>query len=283
MRPDQRAAELYGTVALVTGGGRGIGRLLGRALASAGAAVGLIARSADELAESVRLITEAGGRSASAPADTSDPAAVEHAVGVLQDRLGPVSLLVNNAGIAGPAGCAWDIPAGSWWRTIEVNLGSTFLCTRFVLPGMAARGEGRIVNVTSKAGVLRWPQMSAYAVSKAAVIKLTENLAAETSGSGVGVFSVDPGLLPIGLSAAAVACTATPGTPEARRDAWIRQQLAAGHGAEPASAARLIVRIAAGDADELSGCHLSVDDDLDIMRARARHARGGDLYRLRRS
>jgi NAD(P)-dependent dehydrogenase (short-subunit alcohol dehydrogenase family) len=281
MTPEQPAAGLAGAVALITGGGRGIGRLLGRALAGAGAAVGLIARSGDELAGSVRLITDDGGRAAAVAADASDPAAIEHAVGELQDRLGPACLLVNNAGIAGPAGCAWDVPADAWWRTIEVNLGGTFLCTRFVLPGMAARGEGRIVNVTSKAGVLRWPEQSAYAVSKAAVIKLTENLAAETRGSGVGIFSVDPGLLPIGLGAAAVACTAAPGSAEARRDAWVRRQLAAGHGADPAEVARLIIRIAAGDADGLSGCHLSVHDDLDAMRAQARHDPGRDLYRLR--
>jgi NAD(P)-dependent dehydrogenase (short-subunit alcohol dehydrogenase family) len=281
MTPGQRAAGLAGSVALITGGGRGVGQMLGRALAGAGAAVGLIARSGGELAESVRLITEAGGRAAAVAADASSPAAIEHAVGELQDRLGPACLLVNNAGVAGPAGYAWDVPDGAWWRTIEVNLGGTFLCTRFVLPGMAARGEGRIVNVTSKAGVLRWPELSAYAVSKAAVIKLTENLAAETRRIGVGVFSVDPGLLPIGLSAPAVACTAVPGSAEARRDAWIRGQLAAGHGAEPAAVTRLIIRIAAGDADELSGCHLSVHDDLDAMSERARQAGAGDLYRLR--
>jgi NAD(P)-dependent dehydrogenase (short-subunit alcohol dehydrogenase family) len=278
MRPE-RGAGLSGTVALITGGGRGIGRLLGRALADAGAAVGLIARSAGELAESVRLITGAGGRACAATADVSDPAAVQQAISELQDRLGLVSLLVNNAGIAGPAGDAWAIPADAWWRTIEVNLGGTFLCTRLLLPGMIARGAGRIVNITSRAGVLPWPQMSAYAVSKAAIIKLTENLATENRHSGVRIFSVDPGLLPIGLSAAAVACTATSGSPEARRDAWIRRQLAAGRGADPASAARLVTRIAAGDADELSGCHLSVHDDLDTMLVQARPAIAGGAAR----
>jgi NAD(P)-dependent dehydrogenase (short-subunit alcohol dehydrogenase family) len=279
MSPRQHDARLAGAVALITGGGRGIGRLLGQALAGAGASVGLIARSPGELAESVRLITEAGGHAA---ADASSPAAIKRAVSDLHDRLGPVSLLVNNAGIGGPAGNVWDVPADAWWQTIEVNLGSAFLCTRLVLPGMAARGAGRIINVTSNAGVRRWPQSSAYAVSKAAMIKLTENVAAEARRSAVGIFSVDPGLLPIGLSAAAVAGTATPGSAEARRDAWIRQQLAAGRGAEPASVTRLIVRIAVGDADDLSGCHLSVHDDLDTMLVLAKRLPGRDVYRLRR-
>jgi len=282
MRPGPQDARLAGTVALITGGGRGIGRLLGQALAGAGASVGLIARSAGELAESVRLITAAGGHAAAAAADASSPAAIKRAVSDMHDRLGPVSLLVNNAGIGGPVGNAWDVPADAWWQTIEVNLGSAFLCTRLVLPGMAARGTGRIINVTSNAGVLWWPQSSAYAVSKAAMIKLTENVAAEARRSRVGIFSVDPGLLPIGLSAAAVAGTAARGSGEAQRDAWIRQQLAAGRGAEPASVTGLIVRIAAGDADELSGCHLSVHDDLDTMLALARRLPERDIYRLRR-
>jgi NAD(P)-dependent dehydrogenase (short-subunit alcohol dehydrogenase family) len=275
--------ELAGAVALVTGGGRGIGRLLGQALAGAGAAVGLIARSGDELAESARLITSGGGCAAAATADLSKPAAAERAIASLCRRIGPATLLVNNAGVGGPVGDTWNVAPGAWWQTIEVNLGSAFLCTRAVLPAMMARRAGRIVNITSKAGEQRWPQLSAYAVSKAAIIKLSENIASETRGSGVQVFSVDPGLLPIGLSTSAIAGNATPGTGEERRDAWVRQELAAGHGAEPAWIADLVIRLASGDADCLSGCHLSVHDNLDQMLTLAGHAPGKDLYRLRRA
>jgi NAD(P)-dependent dehydrogenase (short-subunit alcohol dehydrogenase family) len=283
MSQQRTGPELAGTVALVTGGGRGIGRLLGQALAAAGAAVGLIARSGDELAESARLIAEKGGCAATATADLSKPAEVQHAIAWLCPRIGPATLLVNNAGIGGPVGDAWQVDPDAWWQTIEVNLGSTFLCTRAVLPGMMARGAGRIINITSKAGVQRWPQLSAYAVSKAAIIKLTENVAAETRGGGVQVFSVDPGLLPIGLSAVAIAGSAPPGSGEARRDAWVRQELALGCGAEPAWISGLVIRLASGDADCLSGCHLSVHDNLDQMLAQAAHAPHKDLYRLRRA
>jgi NAD(P)-dependent dehydrogenase (short-subunit alcohol dehydrogenase family) len=257
--------RLAGMVSVITGGGRGIGRVLARALAEAGAAVGLIARSADELAQTVRLVEACGGTAAAAPADVTEQRAVAEAIEALRRRLGPADLLVNNAGVSGPCGDTWQVDPGEWWRAVEINLRGVFLCSRAVLPGMAARGAGRIVNITSEAGVLRWPQVSAYSVSKAAVTKFTENLAAEASRSGVRVFSVHPGITPIGLSERALADAAPPGSAEARMYAWVRQELRAGHGAEPTLVAGLVTRLAAGDADLLSGCHLSVHDDLDAI------------------
>ncbi len=273
------AARLDGTVSVITGGGRGIGRVLARALADAGAAVGLIARSADELAQTVRLVTDADGTAAAACADVTDGHAVAEAIDALRRQLGPADLLVNNAGVSGPFGDVWQVDAGDWWRAVEINLRGAFLCSQAVLPGMTARGAGRIVNVTSQAGVFRWPQVSAYSVSKAAVIKFTENLAAEAGRSGVRAFSVHPGLTPIGLTERALADAAPAGSAEARMYAWVRQELAAGRGAEPALVARLVIRLATGDADRLSGCHLSVHDDLDAILACGPDVR--DRYQLR--
>jgi NAD(P)-dependent dehydrogenase (short-subunit alcohol dehydrogenase family) len=273
------AARLDGTVSVITGGGRGIGRVLARALADAGAAVGLIARSADELAQTVRLVTDADGTAAAACADVTDGHAVAEAIDALRRQLGPADLLVNNAGVSGPFGDVWQVDAGDWWRAVEINLRGAFLCSQAVLPGMTARGAGRIVNITSQAGVFRWPQVSAYSVSKAAVIKFTENLAAEAGRSGVRAFSVHPGLTPIGLTERALADAAPAGSAEARMYAWVRQELAAGRGAEPALVARLVIRLATGDADRLSGCHLSVHDDLDAILACGPDVR--DRYQLR--
>jgi NAD(P)-dependent dehydrogenase (short-subunit alcohol dehydrogenase family) len=273
------AARLDGTVSVITGGGRGIGRVLARALADAGAAVGLIARSADELAQTVRLVTDADGTAAAACADVTDGHALAEAIDALRRQLGPADLLVNNAGVSGPFGDVWQVDAGDWWRAVEINLRGAFLCSQAVLPGMTARGAGRIVNITSQAGVFRWPQVSAYSVSKAAVIKFTENLAAEAGRSGVRAFSVHPGLTPIGLTERALADAAPAGSAEARMYAWVRQELAAGRGAEPALVARLVIRLATGDADRLSGCHLSVHDDLDAILACGPDVR--DRYQLR--
>jgi NAD(P)-dependent dehydrogenase (short-subunit alcohol dehydrogenase family) len=275
--------RLDGTVCVVTGGGRGIGRVLARSLAAAGADVGLISRSAGELAQTAELVAAAGGIGVCAAADITDPGAVQAAFDVLSRRLGPVSLLVNNAGVAGPAGEAWLVDPDDWWRTVEVCLRGTFLCSRLVLPGMVARGAGRIVNITSAAGAHRWPGVSGYAVAKAAVIKFTENLAVEAAPHGVRAFSVHPGLTPIGLSERALADQdgPSPGSPEARVHAWIRSELRAGRGADPAWAASLVTRLAAGDGDRLSGCHLSVHDDLDSILGRAGDVRSDYQLRLR--
>ena len=107
---------------------------------------------------------------------------------------------MNNAGVIGPIGPLWEVDAEAWWATFDVNVRGILLGTQLVLPSMVARRRGRIINITSQAGVHRWPLVSGYSVSKAAVTKLTENLAQETSRYGIGVFSVHPGLLPIGMS-----------------------------------------------------------------------------------
>jgi NAD(P)-dependent dehydrogenase (short-subunit alcohol dehydrogenase family) len=273
-------SELAGTTAVVTGGGRGIGRILARSLATAGAKVGLIARSADELAETVRQVTQAGGTAIAACADVTDGDATRRAIEVISGRLGPVGLLINNAGVSGPFGNAWEVDAQAWWEAIEVNVRGVFLCSQIVLPAMIARGGGRIVNITSDAGVLRWPQASAYSVAKAAVIKFTENLAAEAGHDGVRAFSVHPGITPIGLSERALTGSAPPGSAQARIYAWIHAELRAGRGADPALAASLMTRIALGHADRLSGCHLTVHDDLDAILACPHDPR--PRYQLRR-
>jgi NAD(P)-dependent dehydrogenase (short-subunit alcohol dehydrogenase family) len=267
-------------VALVTGGGRGLGRLAAHALARAGAAVGVIARSGHELDETVELIRGDGGTAAAAPADVTDPAGMGAAVAEIRRRLGPVDLLINNAGVVGPVGPLWETNPDAWWSTMDVNVRGLVLTTQLVLPDMVARRCGGIVNVTSQAGVHRWPLVSAYSVSKAAVAKLTENLAHEVRRHRISVFSVHPGLLPIGLTETVTApATSTPYEDHVRR--WTMNELRAGRGADPARAVELLLRLAAGDADPLSGRHLSVHDDLDALLAHLREVLRDDLYVLR--
>jgi NAD(P)-dependent dehydrogenase (short-subunit alcohol dehydrogenase family) len=123
--------------------------------------------------------------------------------------------------------------------------------------------------------------MSAYAASKAALVKLTETLAEETRPHGVFVFSVDPGLLPIGLGGAALRSGAGRQTPEGRVHGWIRDQFAAGRGVDPEDAARLVLALASGRADRLSSCHLSVTENLDALLCRIDQIERDDLHTLR--
>jgi NAD(P)-dependent dehydrogenase (short-subunit alcohol dehydrogenase family) len=273
--------DLTGEIALVTGGGRGIGRVFAQTLAAAGATVVVAARSEDELDCTVALVKGAGGHAIALPLNVTDQQAVEQAVDTVQRRLGQVSLLVNNAGVSGPFNPLWDVDPEEWWDTLNINLRGSFLCARAVLPSMIAGRCGRIINIASNAGVFRWPLVSAYAVSKAALVKLTENLAVETKKLGVAVFAVHPGIVTIGLTEAAMATTASPESPIGRALGWVRQQVEAGHAVPPEQSADLILRLASGQADVLSGRYLTVDDDLDALIARAEEIRRDDLYTLR--
>jgi 3-oxoacyl-[acyl-carrier protein] reductase len=123
--------------------------------------------------------------------------------------------------------------------------------------------------------------MSAYAASKAALVKLTETLAVETRPHGVTVLSIDPGLLPIGLGDPARGDGADAESPAGRVFGWVRDRLASGHGADPEQAARLIVQLAAGRGDRLSGRHLTVNDDLDALLDRIEQIEADDLHTLR--
>jgi|SRR5579859_938772 len=141
--------DLSGDVALVTGAGRGIGKAI--ALALAAARVILTARTASELDQARAEIESAGGHGLAVTTDVSDLAAVASLVEQAEASFGPISVLVNNAGVLEPVGVLWEVDPYEWWHNLEVNLRGPFLCTRAVLPGMISRGRGRITNLASGA------------------------------------------------------------------------------------------------------------------------------------
>jgi NAD(P)-dependent dehydrogenase (short-subunit alcohol dehydrogenase family) len=275
------ASPLTGQVAVVTGGGRGLGRLIALAFAEAGAAVAVMSRTAGELAETAELIERAGGHALAIEADVSDREAVDRAFAEARRRLGPVALLVNNAAVPGPVGPFWRVEADEWWRTMEINLRAPALCARAALEEMVPRRSGRIINIVSSAGTLRWPTVSGYAVSKAALIKLTENLAAELRDTGVSVFSVHPGILQLGMTAATLSAGAPATSPEGRVAAWFREQIADGRDVAPERSVRLVLAVACGRADRLSGRYLSAEDDLDALLRIVDEVSNEDLFVLR--
>ena len=192
--------ELQGRNALITGGGRGIGRSIARTLSAAGARVAVLSRTRDQVEAVAAELTEAGSPALALTADVSVAGQVAAAVGEVERVWGGVDILVNNAGVLGPAGPAHETEPEAWLRTVKVNLGGCFLCCRAVLPGMIARRRGGIVNLSGGGAVSPRPWFSAYGAAKAGVVRFTETLAAEVGPHGVRVNAVAPGAVPTDMA-----------------------------------------------------------------------------------
>jgi short-subunit dehydrogenase len=178
-----------GSVVVITGASRGIGRTLALMAAQRGARLGLIARSKDELDG---VLAAAGGNGAVAAADITDIGAVDAAIASIVNELGPVDILVNNAG-AGAYSAFLQTDVDVFERLMRLNYLGTVYVTKAVLPSMVERGSGHIVNISSIAGRIGTPFESAYSASKFAVTALTEALDVEVRPLGIGVSMVNPG------------------------------------------------------------------------------------------
>lgn len=268
--------NLSGQVALITGGGRGIGRVHAHALAKAGMLVAVVARSTDQVVETAEQITAAGGQALALTADVTDRQAVAAAVRTVEQQLGAVNLLINNAGISTPLGPLWEVDPDEWWRSMEINVRSMVLCCAAVLPNMIARGQGRIINVVSGMGAISRPYFSAYVTSKTAVIRLSEVLAAETYEHGVRVFAIDPGLVRTAMTEYLVE------SPEGRTWLpWGSNYFVDGRDISPEISAQLVLRLARGDADSLSGRFIHASDDLTQTIGHRAEIEQHELYTLR--
>jgi NAD(P)-dependent dehydrogenase (short-subunit alcohol dehydrogenase family) len=184
---------LAGRVAIVTGASRGIGRSIAETLATAGASVVLVSRSADALAGVVGSIAAVGGRAIAVPADVTDDDAAARVAMATLDAFGGIDVLVNNAG-----GNSFSVPMASmrmagWQKTMALNVDSTVRMIQAALPSLITSGHGSIVNVSSITGLRGVPTMSHYAAAKAAVISLTQSVAVEVAPAGVRVNALAPG------------------------------------------------------------------------------------------
>ncbi|MEL7976259.1 SDR family NAD(P)-dependent oxidoreductase [Isoptericola sp. F-RaC21] len=186
--------------ALVTGASRGIGRAVALGLARAGLDVALVARDADRLAEVAREVRDLGRVALELPTDVTDPAAVEAAVRAAEPSpadggLGSVDLLVNNAGRIDAEVPLWEADPDEWWSVLETNVRGPFLLARHVVPGMLARGGGRVVDLNSGAGSHDNADATAYNASKTALMRLGAGLHDAGHGRGLRVLEVAPGVV----------------------------------------------------------------------------------------
>jgi len=247
--------ELTNEIALVTGGGRGIGAGIARELADAGARVAVAARTRQQVDE---VASEIDGLALEL--DVTDGAAVEKAVAETERELGPLTLLVANAGIGNQDGPTWEVDPEEWWRVQEVNVLGVHLCCRAVIPGMLERGRGRIVITGSGAACLPGSSHTAYPTSKAAVCRYGETLANELEGR-IPVFFFSPGLVKTEMTSGF-----------AGDAAWTPPELAP----------RLVRTLASGRADALVGRYLHAEhDDIEDLIRRADKVREQDLNAIR--
>lgn len=196
-------SELDGRVALVTGGGRGLGAATALALAKAGADVAVLGRTEAPLADVAERARASGRKSFFAVADTAVWEQVSAAVEQVTAALGPISILVNNAAVAGPVGRVAELDPAGWDHNLAVNLNGPFYVVRATLPGMLEQGWGRILNVSSGSAVGAAAGMAAYSAAKAGLNHFTRILAAELDGTGVVPICVSPGTMDTDMQAEA--------------------------------------------------------------------------------
>jgi NAD(P)-dependent dehydrogenase (short-subunit alcohol dehydrogenase family) len=267
--------SLDGHVALITGGGRGLGRAFAQALAAASAKIVVTARTERELDETHALITATGATARVFPADVTDRHTMEQVVDCVAEEFGPVDILVNNAAILMPLGYDWDIDPDTWWRTLEINLRGAYLCAHLVLPAMMQRRSGRIINVTSGGAHHGVPFGTAYCTSKAALSQWTNMLAAAVQEHGMSVFA----LAPTGPTAMLHMLATSPNVPK-EASAFFRAMFEEG-GSGIQDSVRLLMALVSGQADRLTGRHISYDDSIDDLLRRTDEIIEQDLYTLR--
>lgn len=255
-------SELKGKVAVVTGASSGLGRTIAEALAGEGARVALVARRRELLEAVASGIRNAGGEVECAPADVTDAAAVATVKSRIESQLGPVSILVNAAGVFGPISLIKDVDAQQWVDALKVNLIAPFLTCNAFVGGMVGAGWGRIVNVSSAAALHPpGPLNSVYGTSKVGLNQFTRHLAAELQGTGVTANVFHPGDVKTEMwgdirdQAAAMGANGEAYTKWAQ---WVDET----GGDPPEKAAQLVLRLVGAQSAAVNGQFLWIEDGL---------------------
>ena len=269
--------------AIITGANQGLGQVIAEHFVKAGASVLLMARGEDRLREvevELRKHAKPGQIVAAWPGDVSKPDRCQAAVTYAEKVLPNLTVLVNNAGILGPMGAIEDVNWNDWVQAIEINLLGTVLMCRAVLPHLRAKGYGKIINLSGGGATAPMPRLSAYAASKAAVVRFTETLAVEAADCHIDVNAIAPGALNTRLLDQVLAAG-----PERVGQSFHERALKQRDqgGASPDKGAALAVFLASQASDGITGRLLSaVWDNWSELPARQRELDKSDIYTLRR-
>ena len=260
---------LAGQVAIVTGAGRGIGRGIALRFAAEGAAVAVTSRTQPQLNKVAGEIGAAGGRALAVAGDVTNHGDVARVVRATEEMLGPVTLLVNNAGVAGPYGPVGVVDPEKWWAAQKVHILAQFLFMSAVLPGMIERRAGRIIVISSPRGTKLTANLSAYSLGKTAQNQLAALVANEVKEQGVKVFALDPGSIMTEMA------DETMNSPDAQH--WVPQMVEALHELKGKQAPMQgidwctdrCVAFASGRYDALSGRYIDRTDDPEELLRKA--------------
>jgi 3-oxoacyl-[acyl-carrier protein] reductase len=273
------SGALDGRTALITGASQGLGLEIARAYLREGARIVICARSEDKLRAAEGELAGLGEVHAHA-ADVASPDAVEALVAFAVARLGGLDVLVNNAGVYGPKGAIDEVDWAEWAKAIEINLMGSVLPARFAVPHLRRSERGKVVQLSGGGATSPMPGLSAYAASKAAVVRFAETLAGEVAGDGTDVNAVAPGALNTGMLDEVIEAG-----PKAVGEAFYTKALQQrDNGGTPLErGAALAVYLGSRESDGITGRLLSaVWDPWEDLAAHTADLDGSDIYTLRR-
>ncbi len=266
-------------VAIITGGSGGIGKGIASGFAREGSHLVLSARNPLDLEVAKREVQGYGSRVEIFPADVSKEKGVKELVDFTLERFGTIDILVNCAGIYGPIGFVIDIDTDGWTEAININLCGTFICIKAVLPTMIKNRKGKIINLSGGGAASPLPRFSAYGISKAAVVRLTETLAKEVEGYNIDINAIAPGAVNTRLLDQVLKAGEAAGEEFLAKSIKQKQE----GGVPPEKVAELAIFLASSESDGLSGRLISLLwDNWREVPKHLNEIMSSDVYTLRR-
>lgn len=257
--------DLKGKIALVTGGGSGIGRAISEELAKAGAKVIIASRRHDLVNTTATEINNIGGDVIGVQLDVGNPKQIEDVVKRINKEIGKIDILINNAGTGIGGKPIWEEDYEDWWKVMEVNVRGPLILSSLVMKEMVVHGSGSIINIGSFIGIRPSPMVSAYGISKTTLIRFTDTLAQEIDNPNIGVFCISPGLVLTDMT------KDIPQYKDLPPEVWTPVE----------KTPPMVMKLVSGRYNDLSGRMIHVTWDLDEMLANSEKIQKEGLYQLK--